>query len=73
HIKHQKSRIQEFYVGQAMKSDPPTIKDNAPLCDVVDIFAETKYKGIFVLDSNEELVGLITLTDITKAIVEGKS
>ncbi len=71
-IKHQKSRIQEFFVGQVMKSDPPTIFEYQPLCDVIDVFEKTMYKGVFVLDDKKKLVGIITLTDITKAIVEGK-
>ncbi|MBN1330883.1 MAG: CBS domain-containing protein [Candidatus Heimdallarchaeota archaeon] len=72
-IKHQKSRIQEFFVGQIMKTDPPIIFDYQPLCDVITVFEKTMYKGIFVLDNNKKLVGIITLTDITKAIVEGKN
>jgi len=55
-----------------MKSDPPIIDENAPLCDLITVFQETNYKGVFVVDKEEKLVGIVTLTDITKAIVEGK-
>ena len=71
-IKHQKARLQEFYIGQIMKTDPPIINENAPLCDLITVFQETNYKGVFVVDKDERLVGIVTLTDITKAIVEGK-
>ncbi|NHJ84187.1 MAG: CBS domain-containing protein [Asgard group archaeon] len=71
-IKHQKNRIQEYYVGQIMKKDPPTIQESAPLCDAVQILIDTKYKGIFVLDKTEKLVGILSITDVTKAIAEGK-
>ncbi len=70
--KHQKSRLHEFFVGQVMKSDPPTINERAPLCDLIQVFQDTNYKGVFVLDNTDKLVGIVTLTDITKAIVEGK-
>jgi CBS domain-containing protein len=71
-IKHQKSRLHEFFIGQVMKSDPPIIGESAPLCDLIAVFQETNYKGVFVVDNSEKLVGIVTLTDITKAIVEGK-
>jgi len=72
-IKHQKSRIHDFYVGNVMKTDPPKIMAKEPLCKAAEIFDETKYKGIFVVNENEELVGLITLTDIAKVIAEEKA
>ncbi|MCF2142900.1 MAG: CBS domain-containing protein [Candidatus Heimdallarchaeota archaeon] len=71
-IKHQKNRIHDFYVGNVMKTDPPTINVKEPLCKAAEIFEETKYKGIFVVDDNENLVGLITLTDITRLVAEEK-
>ncbi|MHA1774474.1 MAG: CBS domain-containing protein, partial [Candidatus Heimdallarchaeota archaeon] len=71
-IKHQKNRIHDFYVGNIMKTDPPTINVKEPLCKAAEIFEETKYKGIFVVDDNENLVGLITLTDITRLVAEEK-
>jgi CBS domain-containing protein len=72
HIKHQKARIQEYYVGMVMKKDPPIIKESEPLCNAVAILQETGSKGIFVIDDSEKLVGLITVTDVTRAIAEGK-
>ncbi|NHJ39357.1 MAG: CBS domain-containing protein [Asgard group archaeon] len=72
HVKHQKSRIQEFYVGQIMKKNPPTIKEKEPLCNAVEILLETRLKGILVIDDSEKLIGIITLTDITRSIAEGK-
>ncbi len=72
-IKHQKARIQEFFIGQVMKSDPPIINEDAPLCDLINVFQETNYKGVFVVDATNKLVGIITLTDIAKAIVDGKT
>jgi CBS domain-containing protein len=71
-IKHQKARIHEFFIGQVMKSDPPIINQDAPLCDLISVFQDTKYKGVFVTDKTDKLVGIITLTDVTKAIVEGR-
>lgn len=70
--KQQKARLHDFFIEQIMKSDPPIIDENAPLCDLITVFQDTNYKGVFVVDNSEKLVGIVTLTDITKAIVEGK-
>jgi CBS domain-containing protein len=70
HVKHQKARIQEYFVGMVMKKEPPTIKETEPLCNAVQILQETHSKGIFVLDEAEKLVGIITVTDITKQLAE---
>ncbi|MHA1441390.1 MAG: CBS domain-containing protein [Candidatus Heimdallarchaeota archaeon] len=67
--KHQKRRLQEFYVGQVMKSEPPTMDGSAPLCDIVQKFIDTKSKAVFVLDE-EKLVGILSVTDIAQAIAE---
>ncbi|NHJ47649.1 MAG: CBS domain-containing protein [Asgard group archaeon] len=72
HIKHQKSRIQEYFVGMVMKKEPPTIKASEPLCNAVQILQETRSKGIFVLDDTEKLIGIITVTDVTKQLAEEK-
>lgn len=69
--KHQKHRLQEFYVGQVMKSKPPTIEGTAPLCDLVQKFIDTKSKAVFVLEE-EKLVGILSVTDIAQAIAEEK-
>jgi len=71
-IKHQKNRLQEYYVGQVMKSGPPTIIDTAPLCDLVQKFIDTQSKAVFVLDKTEKLVGILSVTDIAQAIAEEK-
>ena len=71
--KHQKHRLQEYYVGQVMKADPPTINKSAPLCDLVQIFMNSKSKAVFVMeDESEKLVGILSVTDIAQAIAEEK-
>jgi len=70
-VKHQKHRLQEYYVGQVMKTNPPTIEGSAPLCDIVRKFIDTKSKAVFILEE-EKLIGILSVTDIAKAIAEEK-
>ena len=71
-IQHQKNRLHEYYVGQVMKKEPPTIKGSAPLCDLVQQFIDTQSKAIFVMDEEEKLIGILSVTDIAQAIAEEK-
>ncbi|MHA1556865.1 MAG: CBS domain-containing protein [Candidatus Heimdallarchaeota archaeon] len=68
--KHQKHRLDEYYVGQVMRILPPTIDQNAPLCDLIQVFIDTQAKAVFVVDKEEQLVGILSVTDIANAIAE---
>lgn len=68
--KHQKNRLNEYYIGQVMRSKPPTIEQNAPLCDLVQVFIDTQAKAVFIVDKDEKLVGILSVTDISNAIAE---
>lgn len=70
--KHQKKKIQEFYVGQVMKTDPPTVMEDAPLCDLIQEFIDSQTKAVFVKNDEDRMVGILSVTDITKAIAEGE-
>jgi CBS domain-containing protein len=55
-----------------MKFDPIMITDYAALVDAALIMKGNRISGLPVVDSNDKLVGIITKTDIARAIVDGK-
>ncbi|MFW9923587.1 MAG: CBS domain-containing protein [Candidatus Thorarchaeota archaeon] len=71
-VKHQKNRLHEYFIGQVMKKEPPTIDENAPLCNLVQKMIDTKAKAIFVTNKENKMVGIVSVTDITQAIAEEK-
>lgn len=69
-IKYQKKRLKEFYVGQVMKTDPPSITKSAPLCDLIKLFEDSRFKGVLVLDEEERVAGIISVTDIAETLAK---
>jgi CBS domain-containing protein len=51
-----------------MKYDPITISQNSDLADAAQIMAMNRISGLPVVNSNDTLVGIITKTDIVKAM-----
>ena len=48
------------------------VTDYTDLLDVALIMKGNRISGLPVVDSNDKLVGIITKSDITRAIVDGK-
>ena len=55
-----------------MKLDSIMITDYADLIDAALIMRGNRISGLPIVDSNDRLVGIITKTDITRAIADGK-
>lgn len=55
-----------------MKFDPIMVTDYADLLDVALIMKGNRISGLPVIDSSDKLVGIITKSDIARAIVDGK-
>jgi CBS domain-containing protein len=55
-----------------MKFDPIMITDYADLIDAALIMRGNRISGLPVVDSNDRLVGIITKTDITRAMADGR-
>ena len=55
-----------------MKFDPIIITDYADLIDAALIMRGNRISGLPVVDSNDGLVGIITKTDITRAMADGR-
>jgi CIC family chloride channel protein len=56
--------LQKLKVKDAMSKKVITVVPDTHLSKVADIMAKNKIKGIPVVDSNNDLVGIITFTDI---------
>jgi CBS domain-containing protein len=57
-----------FLARDIMKYDPITISQDSDLADAAQIMAMNRISGLPVVDSNGNLVGIITKTDVVKAI-----
>jgi CBS domain-containing protein len=55
-----------------MKFNPIMITDYADLVDAALIMGGNRISGLPVVNSNDKLVGIITKTDITRAIADGR-
>lgn len=60
-----------FLAKDVMKFDPITISQDSDLADAAQIMAMNRISGLPVVDSDGNLVGIITKTDIVKAIADG--
>lgn len=54
----------QFYVKDIMTIDPLTIKQNVTIRDAVKIFSANDISGLPVIDQDNEVIGVITATDI---------
>jgi len=59
-----------FLAKDVMKFDPITILQDSDLADAAQIMAMNRISGLPVIDSNGNLIGIITKTDIVKAIAD---
>ena len=57
-----------FTAGMVMHKDPITVSPASNIADVAKIFVEREFHALPVVE-NEELVGIITTTDILKMLV----
>lgn len=62
------SHIIDLQVQDIMTTDCVTIRPDAPVRKLLDIFKETKFKSFPVVDENNVLVGIISLVDVIKSI-----
>lgn len=56
-------------VKDAMNPHPLTITPDAPLCQAAQIIHDNKLNGLCVTDGNNNLVGLLTTTNLMEALI----
>jgi CBS domain-containing protein len=61
-----------FLARDVMMYDPITISQNSDLADAAQIMAMNRISGLPVVDSNGDLVGIITKSDVVKAMAASR-
>lgn len=56
-------------VEDAMNPHPVTITPEAPLCQAAQIIHDNKLNGLCVTDADNNLVGLLTTTNLLEALI----
>ena len=65
---HQSERIRHFLVNQVMNMAPPSLKPDATLSEAAEFMLKEGLKGIPVFDESEDLIGIVTKTDMTELV-----
>jgi CBS domain-containing protein len=60
-----------FLASEIMKHNPITVTRDADLTEVAEIMSHNRISGLPVVNLLDKLVGIVTRTDITKALVAG--
>lgn len=60
-------------VRDVMTRGVVTVGEDATALEIVEIMAEKNISGVAVLDSEDNLVGTVTKTDILRAVGEGRN
>ena len=63
--------LQGVSVGEVMSRDLNTVSTSTTLTELSDIFARTHSHGLLILDPQGKLWGLVTITDLDRAVDEG--
>lgn len=58
-----------FLARDVMKYDPITITESSDLAEAAQIMVRNRISGLPVVDTNNDLVGIVTKTDIVRALV----
>ena len=71
--KYQKTQLKEVFVEDIMSKNPLSINENDSISNADEIMIETGFNGLPVINNDEDIVGIITQTDILKLIVDLES
>lgn len=58
-------------VGEVMTRAPETVATSLPLGALAKLFNETHHHGMLVVDDDDRLCGIVTLSDLSRAIAKG--
>lgn len=65
---HQKTKLKETLVDEIMSKNPLSANDNESVSKVVNLMLETGFNGIPIISDHDNVMGIITQTDILKII-----
>jgi chloride channel protein, CIC family len=64
--------LQGVTVAEVMGGIVHTISDNAALTQLSDVFSQTRSHGLLVLDAGGKLAGIVTVTDLDRAVTAAR-
>lgn len=65
--------MQSVSVGEVMAQNYRTISADATLTELSDLFSQSRSHGILALDESGQLWGVVTITDLDRAVSDGLS
>lgn len=68
--KYQASQIKELIAGDYMSTNVETISQDASIPQLADAMLETGYNGYPVVDYDDQIIGIVTQSDLLKLIYE---
>ena len=68
--KYQASQIKELIAGDFMSTNVETISQDATIPQLADAMIETGYNGYPVVDYDDQIIGIVTQSDLLKLIYE---
>lgn len=68
--KYQKTQIKNLYVSDLMSKTVATVSKNDNIVDVANKMLETGYNGYPVVDDNNQVIGIITQTDLLALVAD---
>lgn len=68
--KYQSSQIKELTAGEYMSAHVDTISQYATIPQLADAMLETGYNGYPVVDDEDQIIGIVTQSDLLKLIYE---
>ena len=68
--KYQSSQIKELTAGDYMSPNVETISQYATIPQLADAMLETGYNGYPVVDDEDQIIGIVTQSDLLKLIYE---
>lgn len=68
--KYQASQIKELIAGDYMSTNVETISQYASIPQLADAMLETGYNGYPVVDDEDQIIGIVTQSDLLKLIYE---
>jgi CIC family chloride channel protein len=64
--------LQGIMVGEVMAHDIATVSTKTTLAELADVFTRSHHHGLIVLDEGDKLWGIVTLTDLDRALSDNK-
>lgn len=61
--------LENTLVENCMTRNPVTIKPDAPLQEAADLMLNGRFSGLPVVDDQQQVIGIITITDMLKALI----